>query len=66
MLEILMGMTPLHHAAKEGHAEVIELLISKGAEVNARDNENKTPLKLAVSLGFYKAVETLKKHGGIR
>jgi ankyrin repeat protein len=31
------GLTPLHAAAQEGHMEVAELLIAKGADVNAKD-----------------------------
>ena len=30
-------MTPLHRAAPMGHKEIIELLIAKGADVNAKD-----------------------------
>ena len=32
------GLTPLHFAAKEGFKEIITLLISAGADVNANDN----------------------------
>ena len=31
-----VGWTPLHKAAKEGHKEVAELLIAKGADVNVK------------------------------
>ena len=31
-------MTPLYRAAKYGHLEIIELLISEGAKVNSRDD----------------------------
>lgn len=40
--------TPLHWAASEGEIEVVELLISRGADVNARDLEGETPLFGAV------------------
>jgi len=30
------GLTSLHHAAAEGHKEVVELLIANGADVNAK------------------------------
>ena len=33
------GLTPLHFAAKEGIKEIIKLLISAGADVNAKDNK---------------------------
>ena len=31
------GGTPLHTAAKEGHAEIASLLIGKGADINSKD-----------------------------
>jgi tetratricopeptide (TPR) repeat protein len=39
--------TPLHIAAQEGHKDVVELLLAKGAEVNAVDFFGFTPLYLA-------------------
>ena len=32
------GLTPLHTAAMNGHKEIAELLIEKGADVNAKDH----------------------------
>jgi ankyrin repeat protein len=32
-----LGKTPLHYAAEGGHLQVIELLITSGADVNAND-----------------------------
>jgi len=36
------GETPLHIAAKHGHQKIVELLLDRGAEVNAKDGEGKT------------------------
>ncbi len=38
------GQTPLHLAASEGHVEVGSLLLSKGANVDEKDNAGLTPL----------------------
>ena len=37
------GRTPLHCAAEEGHAAVVEQLISAGAKVNAAKNDGRGP-----------------------
>ena len=39
------GMTPMHYAATWS---IIELLLAEGADINARDNEGKTPLDHAI------------------
>ena len=44
-------MTPLHYAASQGHLQLVHLLISYGADVNAVDSFNKTAFWRAVSLG---------------
>ena len=37
------GWTPLHKAAGEGHAAVVEQLISAGAKVDAADEDGRGP-----------------------
>ena len=37
------GRTPLHCAAEEGHAAVVEQLISAGAKVDAADEDGRGP-----------------------
>ena len=37
------GHTPLHYAARNGHVEIAELLLSKGAELEAKSNEGPGP-----------------------
>ena len=47
----MYGDSPLHHAAWNGHKEIVELLIVNGADVNAKDNYKSTPLHFAAREG---------------
>ncbi|MBA8899354.1 ankyrin repeat domain-containing protein [Phyllobacterium sp. P30BS-XVII] len=59
------GWAPLHTAAYYGPASVIDLLVAKGADVNAKgDYDKMTPLHMAASYGDDPAViKALLKHG---
>ena len=54
------GFTPLHYAATK---EVAELLIAKGALVNAK-GDGETPLDWAIKYDETKIADLLRKHGG--
>lgn len=41
------GLTPLHYAAAFGSLEAIETLVARGADVNAKDPRDATPLHYA-------------------
>lgn len=41
------GMTALHYAAAYGHAEIVELLLAEGADVDAANAAGGTPLGVA-------------------
>ena len=58
------GMTALMYAAYRGEVKAIELLISKGLAVNARDQENKNALWYAIYSGATEAVKVLVNSGG--
>jgi len=42
-----MGLTPLHHAAERGHLDVAQVLLDKGADVQAVDGRGRPSLYLA-------------------
>lgn len=52
------AFTPLHYAAEEGNKEIIQLLISKGAEIDS-NSESGTPLQCAAHSGKREAVKIL-------
>ena len=55
--------TALMFAAQSGHKNIIEKLISQGANVNALDDVNKTALMYAAENGNANIVEKLIAHG---
>uniref|UniRef100_A0A0K0D1X9 Neurogenic locus Notch protein n=1 Tax=Angiostrongylus cantonensis TaxID=6313 RepID=A0A0K0D1X9_ANGCA len=57
------GRTALHYAAQVNNVQMIEFLISKDANKDAQDLEDRTPLFLAASHGHVEAVQALVKAG---
>lgn len=57
------GETPLHKAIKGGFIELIRLLISMGANINAKANDGTTPLRLARKLDKKDITDFLQRHG---
>ena len=45
------GLSALHVAAEEGDEQVVDMLLNKGAEVDARDKKGNTPFMYAAKLG---------------
>jgi ankyrin repeat protein len=58
------GTTPLHRAAGWAKREVAELLIAKGADVNATTRNGFTPLDTAIRRKHPETADLLRKHGG--
>jgi cytohesin len=62
------GQTPLHYAARRGSRQLVELLLAKGAQINAQDSVGYTPLVWAIKgddKGDHKdVIDLLEQHGG--
>jgi ankyrin repeat protein len=58
------GWTPLHTAADKGHAEVVKLLLKKGADTAVSNIDGATPLYRAACGGHIEVLRLLLKRGG--
>jgi len=43
--------SPLYHASKHGHVDVVEVLLAKKAKVTSEGKDNLTPLEIAIKNG---------------
>ncbi|PPE01923.1 hypothetical protein GOBAR_DD01063 [Gossypium barbadense] len=57
------GWAPIHSAASIGNLEIMEILLSKGANVNVKNDGGRTALHYAASKGWLKIAELLISHG---
>ncbi|KAK8647505.1 hypothetical protein V6N13_121240 [Hibiscus sabdariffa] len=57
------GWGPIHSAASIGNLEIMEILLSKGANVNVKNDGGRTALHYAASKGWLKIAELLISHG---
>ena len=53
--------TPLHFAAENGKLDVVEYLVQKGANINAKTGNGKTAYDLAVENGHWNVADYLNK-----
>ncbi|XP_061617598.1 ankyrin repeat and sterile alpha motif domain-containing protein 1B isoform X3 [Phyllopteryx taeniolatus] len=60
------GYTPLHHAALNGHREVVLKLLQSEASANVADSKGCVPLHLAAWRGDVDIVRILVRHGPSR
>ncbi|CAF0906949.1 unnamed protein product [Adineta steineri] len=59
------GWSPLHLAAGHNYVEIINYLLSKGADVNIKDSNGNTPLAWAKEMSATEAINELQNRGGI-
>lgn len=52
LAQVMDGSTsPLHEAARGGHAEIVQMLLDAGAGAAVRDGSGKTPHEISVERG---------------
>jgi hypothetical protein len=61
--EDVLGWTCLHTATHHGHLAICRLLIDKGAQLEAKNSDGKTPLHLAAYRGHVQIVRLLCDRG---
>ena len=57
------GDTALHHATRNGDLEIVEQLVSSGADVNATADHGHFPLYCAAGHGHVETMQYLVEHG---
>ena len=57
------GWTPLHEASEHGHADIVHLLLSRGAKHGAKNNDGYTSLTLAARQGHVDVADELLGFG---
>ncbi len=60
-----IGNTPLRDACYKGYLELTATLLLAGADINARNSDNWTPLHYASSIGHLDIVRLLLEWGGV-
>ena len=61
----LAGTTILMLASYYGHTELVQLILSRGADPNLKDKQGRTALRRASDSGNLEVVELLKRAGAV-
>lgn len=53
------GMTPAMLTAEKGYTDIMQILISHGADMHAKNEAGKTPMEIALANGFSRTAEVI-------
>jgi ankyrin repeat protein len=56
-------MTPLHRAVENGFLDIVEVLLTQGANPNIEDENEETPLELAINATYWSIIKLLLYYG---
>jgi ankyrin repeat protein len=56
----------MHLSAANGHLEIVKLLLERGADIHAMNDEGETPYQLSLRRGNREIADLLRKHGAGR
>lgn len=59
----IQSWNPLHLAAQHNHPDVVRILVSHGARIDARDGNSRTPLHMATKYNNHDVIATLAELG---
>lgn len=62
-LEDRNGCTPLFYAIRQGHNEIVKMLLQNNANPNHRDQKGRLPAHCACALGNLECLKYLKEYG---
>ncbi|KAK4880295.1 hypothetical protein RN001_008441 [Aquatica leii] len=65
LVDVSSGDSCLHHAAKNGFADIVTYLLDEGLDINRLNNLKVTPLKLAFLSGSVDTVNVLLSRGAL-
>lgn len=47
------GLRPLHFAAREGHVEIVDILMQRGADISMQDRQGRTGMLYLMLISFF-------------
>ena len=59
----VIGDTGLIEASRNGYTDIVKYLVEKGADVNAKNNKNKTALDYAIKREYTEVIKILRNAG---
>jgi ankyrin repeat protein len=63
IINFIVGNTPIHVASQNGHIEIVNFLINRKANLDAKNNKGNTAFHMALSYDYFECCDCLIKAG---